>query len=88
LLTPVLANSILETKREVDQNKLQFWQSEFRTMNFFNVKTSMSETKQIKKPEDLYQLSFDESSNELISQKLFELSERKLTADEVKMLKF
>jgi hypothetical protein len=85
-LTLTQAFQILDMKAEHDHSRLEFWQSEFRNINFFNIKTSMSDTQSIKEPRDLYPLSFDHLHKDKITERLAELSERKLTADEIKML--
>lgn len=85
-MTPVQANHILHTKSKIDENHYAFWLNEFRTINFFSIKGGMSETKQIKKPSDLYPLHFD-SQEKKFTRKQLEFFDRKLTPEEIRIIK-
>jgi hypothetical protein len=56
LLTPVQAYQILFDGAEIERNKLEFFQAEFRNICFFILKSSMASTDNIRRPTDLYKL--------------------------------
>lgn len=63
-LSVVEAYAILNTKKEIVQADREFWQNEFRVVNYYNVKTSMADTKRINKPQQLYKLQSEEEAGE------------------------
>lgn len=80
-LTLSQAISIIELKSDRDKAFYAFIEDQFRLNNFFNVKTSMAKTQNIRKPKDLYKLSFEEQEVKQVK-----IDMRKLMAEREKVM--
>jgi hypothetical protein len=69
LLTPVQAFQILGMKTEKDANKFDLIKNELRTVSYYILKSSMSDTAHIDTPRDLYPLHIDEQFEEIEKEK-------------------
>jgi hypothetical protein len=69
-LTPVQVFKIIEVKNLIDTNHYDFFRHEFRTQNYFIIKSSMSETNHIQSPSDLYRLDIDKIIEDRQQQKM------------------
>jgi hypothetical protein len=58
-LTPRQGQLVLEQRREIEDNKYVYFDHQFRLINFHTIKSSFSDTRRIRKPQDLYALPHD-----------------------------
>jgi hypothetical protein len=60
-LTPHQFDLILSSKAKFKTDEFDFFESQFRLMNYYTVKTCMGDTSHINSPQKLYPLRLDEN---------------------------
>lgn len=58
-------NLILECKSDIESEFFNFLLNEFRTINFYTLKSSFGDTKKFKRPDSLYLLPFEAEQKKL-----------------------
>jgi hypothetical protein len=86
-LTPVDVNLILELKSDSESEYFNFFLNEFRTLNFYTVKSSFGDTKKFKNPSTLYELPFEKELKRISQLKAIEKSKQPLPDSDQQLLK-
>jgi len=85
-LTPVECNLILQNVGDNDEHFFNFFLNEFRTNNFYTLKSSFADTKRFKKPDALYTLPFEAEQKELNRLRAIEKAKSGFDKDDKELL--